>query len=250
MEKPEATKDDVGALIERFHAPLKGANSHTAPPAKVKAFEEALGTCVKADVLSKCNLETPLGAALDTTLHMAEKTAGPAVPLIWEEQAGGLRDELGHRTAPLLERMLIEHIVLCYFRLMLAEMQLSAVSTHGGPVRQIEHHDRMATAAQKRFNRAGESLDRVRRLARPSVQINVAAEGAPVERRLKWQLSAVVGRPSGRCPVLSKVDLSCWAEGLSALPDRHARVDGCPRPRLRLDLERPAHQLRPLPHAQ
>jgi hypothetical protein len=73
--------------------------------------------------------------------------------------------------------MLIEHIVLCYFRLMLAEMQLSAVSTHGGPFRQIEHHDRMATAAQKRFNRAGELLDRMRRLARPSVQINVAAEG-------------------------------------------------------------------------
>jgi hypothetical protein len=80
MEKPEATKDDVGALIERFHAALKGANSHTAPPAKVKAFEEALGACVKADVLSKCNLETPLGAALDTTLHMAKKTAGPGRP--------------------------------------------------------------------------------------------------------------------------------------------------------------------------
>ena len=38
-------------------------------------------------------------------------------------------------------------------------------------------YDRMASAAQLRFNRAGESLARVQRLSRPSLQINVAAEG-------------------------------------------------------------------------
>jgi len=37
--------------------------------------------CVKAGVLSKCNLKIPLRAALDTTLHMAKKTVSPAVPL-------------------------------------------------------------------------------------------------------------------------------------------------------------------------
>lgn len=177
MAKTETAKDGTAALVSRFHASLRGANSHAANPGKVKAFETALDACAKAGVLDKCNLKTPLAAACDFALSSAKKTAGPAVPLIWEHQAEEMRDGLGYKTAPLLERMLIEHIILCCFRLAIAELQFSAVSSHGGTMKQIEHHQRLVGAAQRRFTRASESLERLRRLARPNVQINVAAEG-------------------------------------------------------------------------
>src|SRR5687768_8525641 len=130
--KDEAPKDDSAALVARFQAALKGANSHAANPAKVAAFKTALDACASAGVLSKCHLKTPLGAACDFALEASKKTAGPAVPMIWEHEADEMRDGLGYKTAPLLERMLIEHIVLCCFRLAIAELQFSAVLSHGG----------------------------------------------------------------------------------------------------------------------
>ena len=54
---------------------------------------------------------------------------------------------------------------------------LDGVSVTSNTLAQVEHTEKRLTEAQKRFNRACESLARVRKLSRPSVQINVAAEG-------------------------------------------------------------------------
>jgi len=176
MTKTTEVQPEGTALVKQFHAALKGANSHMASPAKVKAFEEALSACVKADVLSECVLKTPLGAACDFALEAAKKQAGPAVPMIWEEQAREMREGFAYDYAPLLERMMIENVILCYFRLTVAELVYSS-ALGSGTIAQIEHHQKRANVAQKRFARAAESLARVRKLSCPSVQINVAAEG-------------------------------------------------------------------------
>lgn len=128
-------------------------------------------------MLSECRLKSPIGTARDFALESAKATMGPAVPLIWEEQADQTRDELGFESAPVLEKMMIEHMVLCWLGLAVAELQFSAVMAHGGTLAQIEHLQRKVGAAQKRFTRACESLARVRKLSCPSVQINVAAGG-------------------------------------------------------------------------
>lgn len=94
----------------------------------------------------------------------AKKMVGPALPLIWQEQAEQMRDELGHKTTPLLERMLIEHVVLCCFRLTMAGLAFSSVMAHGGTLAQIEHQQKRVGAAQRRFVRVSESLAKVRRL--------------------------------------------------------------------------------------
>jgi hypothetical protein len=177
MAKTAEVQEGSAALVTQLHAALQGANSHTASPAKVSTFKEALRACVKAGVLPECRLKSPLAAARDYALEASKPTTGQAIPLIWEEQADALSDELGIKTAPALERMIIEHIVLCWLRLAVAELQFSAIMSHGGTLAQIEHHQRRVDAAQKRFTRASESLARLRKLARPSVQINVAAEG-------------------------------------------------------------------------
>jgi hypothetical protein len=177
MTKKVEVQEDGSALAARAHLALRGANSHTASPAKVGAFKDALRACVKAGALAECRFKTPIGAARDFALESVKSTVGPAVPLIWEEQADEMCDNLGYMTAPPIEGVMIEHIVLCWLRLAVAEMQFSAVESHGGTLKQIEHHQRKVGAAQRRFTRGVESLARVRKLSRPSVQINVATEG-------------------------------------------------------------------------
>src|SRR5689334_15951557 len=100
MRKLAEKQKSTTALTARFFSTLKGANSHTASPAKVEAFKDSLRACVKAGVLSECRLKSPLGAARDFALESAKSTMGPAVPLIWEEQADQARDELGFESAP------------------------------------------------------------------------------------------------------------------------------------------------------
>ena len=95
----------------------------------------------------------------------------------WAEQTAGLRESLGHDAAPLIERMLIEYACVCWLRLSVMEVRYSCVVSANNTRAQVEHTEKRLTEAQKRFNRACESLARVRKLARPSVQINVAAEG-------------------------------------------------------------------------
>ena len=95
----------------------------------------------------------------------------------WAEQTAALRESLGHDTAPPIERMLIEYAVVCWLRLAVMEVRYSLVVAADNTLKQIEHTEKRLTEAQKRFNRACESLARVRKLSQPSVQINVAAEG-------------------------------------------------------------------------
>ena len=62
-------------------------------------------------------------------------------------------------------------------RLAVMEIRYSCVMAANNTLAQVEHTERRLTETQKRFDRACESLARVRKLSRPSVQINVATEG-------------------------------------------------------------------------
>jgi hypothetical protein len=95
----------------------------------------------------------------------------------WAEGTRDLRESLGYDDAPPLERMLIEHACVCWLRLAVMEVRYSCVVVANNTLTQVEHTERRLTEAQKRFTRACESLARVRKLARPSVQINVATDG-------------------------------------------------------------------------
>jgi hypothetical protein len=168
--------EDAKALEKRFYETLKTANSHKAKPAQVQAFKDALASCVRARALPP-HLKSPLEAARDFALDKAGEMAGPAMPELWQTQARQLADELGHETAPPLERMMIDNAVLCWARLAVMELRYSAMTGADNTFRAVEHIEKRLTAAQKRFTRACEALARVRKLKLPAVQINVAAEG-------------------------------------------------------------------------
>ena len=72
-----------------------------------------------------------------------------------------------------------QHTTLCWFRLSMLELRYTSVMRKSITLTLGAYWERRLTAAQKRFNRAYESLERVRKLSArvPKVQINVAAEG-------------------------------------------------------------------------
>lgn len=90
-----------------------------------------------------------------------------------------MSDDLGYKGATPLERPLIEHVVLCWLRLRKAELSYSNALAGAQTLTQAAHWERRLTMAQGRYLRAGESLARVRRLARPHrqpLQLNIGGQ--------------------------------------------------------------------------
>jgi len=171
-------KEPDKALVAKFIAALSDANRQNPTPAATKKLRGLVAECTEAGVKPWQKLADPLNAVLGLVLMKdAEPLRLGALPIMWREQTNDLRDSLGAEDAPPLERMLIEHAVVCWLRLALMEFRYTAIVNANNTLRQVEHTERRLTEAQKRFNRACESLARVRKLSRPSLQINVAAEG-------------------------------------------------------------------------
>jgi hypothetical protein len=92
------------------------------------------------------------------------------------------RAELGYETAPGLEKMLIEEVILCWLQLRLLD-QPPPATTVGSfafkPAVQPDERDERRARAQHAFLRACESLARVRKLAQRTpelMQINIGAQ--------------------------------------------------------------------------
>jgi hypothetical protein len=177
MTQTAEVAEDKKALEKRFFDTLTAATSHKAKPAAVQAFRDALRECERAGAVPWGRLKDPIGAARQVVLERVKAVLGPAVPEVWDAQADHLRAEMGYADAPALERALIEAAVLCWIRLAAMEMHYTGVLASDTTFKHVEHTERRLTETQKRFNRACEALARVRRLSRPKVQINVAAEG-------------------------------------------------------------------------
>lgn len=89
-----------------------------------------------------------------------------------------LKEELGYSTAPMLEKLLIEQVALCWLRQNITELRLTS-ATHGGTVGQCEYWEKCLSASQRRYLRACETLARVRKLTLGTLalQVNIAAAG-------------------------------------------------------------------------
>ena len=177
MGKPQAVKKGEKDFAGLFQETLTAAMKASPPPGAVQRFKELLGVCREHGVTPWRDRAGPLLGAAALVLIKDAAFMPEAVTALWAEQARDVRESLGYEGAPALERMLIEAVVVCWVRLAVMELRYSCVVSAQNTLAQVEHTEKRLTEAQKRFNRACESLARVRRLARPSVQINVAAEG-------------------------------------------------------------------------
>lgn len=164
-------------LEKRFTDALQAANKNAPKPGAVAAFKQVLSDCERANVPAWRNLKTPLQSARDFAITKASDTVGVAIAEVWERQAGEMRRELGYKDAPTLEKGLIEHVVLCWLRLAILEIHYTALMSANNTLTVRAHEEKRLSETQKRYARACVTLAKVRRLAVPNVQINVAAQG-------------------------------------------------------------------------
>ena len=88
-----------------------------------------------------------------------------------------LRSELGYETSSTIEQLLIDEIVLEYLRKHQMQLLLTTVSTGTGTeLRIIKKASELASAAQNRFNKAVQTLAKLRKEGK-KLQINIATEG-------------------------------------------------------------------------
>lgn len=93
-----------------------------------------------------------------------------------DRERRGKQDELGYRPASPLERLLIDAVVLSWLRYLELERRYSSVMAGSVTLTVGDFWEKRLTAAQRRYLRAIDALARVRRLALPSIQVNIAAQ--------------------------------------------------------------------------
>ncbi len=92
--------------------------------------------------------------------------------LATDEYMYNMRKGLGYETAPLAERPLIQHVVLCWFRLYLTENRYESRMQESLSLAQAMYWEKKLSTHQRRYLRAVETLARIRKL-NINVQINI-----------------------------------------------------------------------------
>ena len=100
--------------------------------------------------------------------------------LAMEKGVSLMREDLGHALAPPLEKLLIEHTLVCWLRLQDTEWRYTlTIVGESTTFKNASYWERRLSAAQRRYLRACETLARVRKITRqtPALQVNIATRG-------------------------------------------------------------------------
>ncbi len=89
-----------------------------------------------------------------------------------------IKQSLGYDRAPGVERLLIEACALAWLRYGIAEYRYTQAMSETVTLPQGDYYERKLTAAHRRYLHSLETLAKVRRLAVPALQLNVAQPGA------------------------------------------------------------------------
>lgn len=167
-------KDETEKLKKRFDELLKKANKNNPAPNEkdVDALRELL----------RNNPEQELSKYIGGVMSLAESfllQTGPLSPGLHEllrDRQRVLRKQLGYDEASQMEKLLIDHAALCWLRLGLIEVVYSNVVKGGNSLKLCDYYDRHLSAAQRRFTRACETLERVRLLARSRPALHLVGQ--------------------------------------------------------------------------
>ena len=116
------------------------------------------------------------GDAAQLTQNMLIQDAGSSSALVRVSMAHGcqaIKEQLGYDGSPMLERLLIETVVLAWLRWSLTEYRYTNVVTESHTLSLGDYWERKLNAAQRRYLRALTTLARVRRMKLPPMQVNI-----------------------------------------------------------------------------
>lgn len=153
---------------------LIGATSKEHPtPAQRQALEDYLARHGHAELARIGNLATQAQTSI-----IARNFPQYSIGLAVAHHCAEMFKELGYDNASAMERMLIEHIVLCWLRLHEREFRLESIMAKNPSFSDVEYFENRLSDAQRRYLKAIGTLARVRRLlkdppARPSPAFNL-----------------------------------------------------------------------------
>jgi hypothetical protein len=171
----QLVKPDAEKIRNEFQGLLVKANKENPKPADVKALTDLL---YKNKGLELWKEIMGMGALAEhVALENSLGTRGQGSRECWKQRLESMRSDLGYADATPLERLLIQHITLCWLNLNVTEYKHSNIMKQSITLTLGMYWEKRLTAAQKRFSRACESLARVRRLSRNPIQVNIATKG-------------------------------------------------------------------------
>jgi hypothetical protein len=89
-----------------------------------------------------------------------------------------IKENLGYDDAPMIEKLMIDNIVNCWFRQYWVEYQLAGFMGRDVSMSVVEWWEKRLSATQRRYLRACGTLARIRKITRATLQINIAEEGS------------------------------------------------------------------------
>jgi hypothetical protein len=164
MEETEVSEPKKEDLLVLYRA----TNKAKPKPEDVKAMRDYLAKYPKqAEAIGDLAVQVE---------HRMLETAfsnNKAGEIATDEYMYNMRKGLGYETASPVERTLIQHVVLCWFRLYLTENRYESRMQESLSLAQGLYWEKKLSANQRRYLRAIETLARVRKM-NITVQINMA----------------------------------------------------------------------------
>jgi hypothetical protein len=166
MKKNELSK----VTVERIEV-LRRASSPDASQADQKACSKML-----ADSPKSFNWFTDLANVV--TYFITQTYSNHAERELALTRQQELKRDFGYEEAKPTERLLIDQVIICYFRMNIAENIYTAKTQESMSISAASFWERKLSATQRRYLRAVETLARVRKLiGSPTLQVNIAAAG-------------------------------------------------------------------------
>lgn len=167
-------KDEAEKITKRFDELLEKTNKSDPKDSDVKALKQLLSDSPELKLHEK--MMGVMSLAESHTIECLAPSKGIGVILRHKQE--GVREKLGYNEAEGIERFLIQHAALLWLRLALTEIAYSQVMSGNHSLKLCDYYERRLSAAQRRFTRACETVERVRLLVRSRPRLKLAGERA------------------------------------------------------------------------
>jgi hypothetical protein len=156
-------KDEADKLNKRFDELLGKTNKHGAKDTDIAEFRRFL----------RDNSEHKLWDRVSGVMALAEafilekSPLTPGINEVLRQKQAEIRERMGWTIeAPEMEKLLISHAALCWLRLGLVETLYTSIMSRDSLLKLCEYYEKRLSTTQKRFTRACETLEHVRKMAR------------------------------------------------------------------------------------
>ncbi|MCD9187266.1 MAG: hypothetical protein LUM44_12600 [Pyrinomonadaceae bacterium] len=152
----ERVNKRIDEAIERYESLIKNTDKENPKPehlAELKRYLDKNSALVRANEMSEIAFNTVIKAISKSAL-MQELT---------RRQISEKRDSFGYKDSSLIEKMLIDQVILCHLRLNFVETIYTGKLEDRHSLEHGIYWDKRLNSAQKRFMNACETLSKIRK---------------------------------------------------------------------------------------